>query len=62
MFIEGLTKDKNSQIRSECALGLGQIGPSTFRTLLLALHDASPIVRECASLAILRNMSVESVD
>ena len=46
MFIEGVTKDKSSTIRSECAFGLGQIGASTFRTLLLALHDPVPQVRE----------------
>ena len=54
MFIEGLTKDKNFAIRCECANGLAQIGPSTFRTLLLSLHDPHPSVRDTASQAILR--------
>jgi hypothetical protein len=40
MFIEGATKDRNAAIRAECAQGLGQIGASTFRTLLLVLHDS----------------------
>ena len=62
MFIEGLTKDKNFSIRCECANGLAQIGPSTFRTLLLSLHDPHPTVRDAASLAILRNMTCERVD
>ena len=39
MFIEGVTKEANAAIRVECAKGLGKIGPSTFRTLLLTLHD-----------------------
>ena len=54
MFIEGVTKDKNFQIRCECAQGLAQIGPSTFRTLLLALHDPHPAVREAATVAIIK--------
>lgn len=40
LFIEGVCKDQNPQIRAECALGLGQIGVQTFRSLLLALHDS----------------------
>lgn len=62
MFIEGLTKDKNPLIRCECANGLAQIGPSTFRTLLLSLHDSNPSVRDSASLAIIKNMTPEQVD
>ena len=62
MFIEGVTKDKNAQIRCECATGLGQIGPSTFRTLLLALHDNNGNVREASSQAILKNMQPHEVD
>ena len=61
MFIEGVTKESNAQIRIECAKGLGKIGPSTFRTLLLTLHDQHPIVKEAASNAILKNMSPQSV-
>ena len=49
MFIEGLTKDKSFLIRCECANGLAQIGPQTFRTLLLSLHDANPAVRDSTS-------------
>lgn len=62
MFIEGVTKDKSVLIRQECAYGLGQIGASTFRTLLLALHDSSSKVRDAATLAILKNMTPEDVD
>jgi len=62
MFIEGLTKETNEQIRIECARGLGRIGPSTFRTLSLGLHDRSYIVREAASRAIVRYMTPESVN
>ena len=39
MFIEGASKEKNNLIRAECAMGLGTIGPQTFRSLLLALRD-----------------------
>lgn len=61
MFIEGVTKEANSGIRIECAKGLGKIGASTFRTLLLTLHDPNLAVKEAACLAILRNMTPESV-
>ena len=61
MFIEGVTKESNAQIRIECAKGLGKIGPTTFRTLLLTLHDQHPIVKEAASNAILKNMTPQSV-
>ena len=61
MFIEGVTKESNVAIRIECAKGLGKIGPSTFRTLLLTLHDPSTQVREAACNAILKNTSPESV-
>ena len=61
MFIEGVTKEANSSIRIECAKGLGKIGPSTFRTLLLTLHDPQIAVKEAACLAILKNMTPESV-
>lgn len=62
MFIEGVTKDKNFQIRCECATGLAQIGPSTFRTLLLALHDQHPAVRDAASSTIIKHMTPENID
>ena len=42
MFIEGVTKEQNTHIRIECAKGLGKIGPTTFRTLLLTIHDIHP--------------------
>ena len=61
MFIEGVTKDKNPVIRKECAYGLGEIGASTFRTLLLALHDSNRNVRSGAGEAIVKGMSIEEV-
>lgn len=61
MFIEGVTKESNAAIRVECARGLGKIGPSTFRTLLLTLHDPNPVVTEAATAAILKNTTPESV-
>mmetsp|Transcript_45070 Transcript_45070/g.59768 ORF Transcript_45070/g.59768 Transcript_45070/m.59768 type:complete len:180 (+) Transcript_45070:2060-2599(+) len=57
MFIEGVTKEANPNIRLECAKGLGKIGATTFRTLMLTLHDPHPAVKEAASNAILRNMT-----
>lgn len=57
MFIEGVTKEANPNIRLECAKGLGKIGPTTFRTLLLTLHDPHPSVVEAVCTAILRNMT-----
>jgi HEAT repeat protein len=62
MFIEGATKDRNGAIRAECATGLGLIGPATFRTLLLVLHDGDHQVRDSASAAIVKNMTPESVN
>lgn len=61
MFIEGVTKESNATIRVECARGLGKIGPSTFRTLLLTLHDPNPVVTEAACNAILKNTTPEAV-
>jgi len=49
LFIEGISKERNPLVRAECALGLGQIGPQTFRSLLLALHDETQIVKDAAS-------------
>jgi hypothetical protein len=46
VLIEGLTKDENPKVRGYSAKGLGLFGPSTFRTLLLGLHDTHPGVRK----------------
>ena len=46
VLIEGLTKDDNPKVRGYSAKGLGLFGPSTFRTLLLGLHDTHPNVRK----------------
>lgn len=45
-FIEGASKDKNQTVRKSCCYGLGLIGSSSFRTLLLVLHDNSMPVRK----------------
>ena len=58
MFIEGVTKEANAAIRVECAKGLGKIGSSTFRTLLLALHDPVLAVKEAACTSILKNIQI----
>jgi len=61
MFIEGASKEKNNQIRAECAMGLGTIGPQTFRSLLLALRDDTQLVKDAASKAILKNMALSDI-
>jgi HEAT repeat protein len=61
MFIEGISKESNAQVRAECAFGLGQIGAQTFRSLLLALRDSMQIVKDAASNAIVRNMSLDDI-
>ena len=61
LFIEGVSKEQNPQLRAECALGLGSIGAQTFRSLLLALHDEVQIVKDAASQAILNNMSIYKI-
>lgn len=61
MFIEGVSKDPNPAVRAECALGLGEIGVQTFRSLLLALHDGSQQVKDAASRAILSKMSLQDI-
>ena len=61
LFIEGVSKENNPVLRAECAKGLGSIGPQTFRSLLLALHDDFQIVKDAASQAILNNMSVYQI-
>ncbi len=61
LFIEGVIKEPNWQVRAECATGLGRIGVTAFRTLLLALNDCEQSVRDAAASAILRNMSPEDV-
>jgi HEAT repeat protein len=49
MLIEAMTKDENPVVRGQAIRGLGQVGPSTFRSLLLGLHDPHPSVRKSAS-------------
>ncbi len=61
LFIEGATKDTNPIVRRECVLGLGVIGATTFRTLLLVLHDSCAAVRQAAAEAICNNMTPEAI-
>lgn len=61
IFIEGVCKDENPSIRAECALGLGQIGVQTFRSLVLALHDSQQIVKDAASIAIIKNLPFNDI-
>lgn len=48
-------------MREQCAAGLGRIGVTAFRTLLLTLNDQEQVVRDAAASAILRNMTAEDV-
>lgn len=61
MLIEALTKDQNPQIRAQAAKGLGLFGPSTFRSLLLGLHDSHPLVRKTAAQTISNQFTAESI-
>lgn len=48
-------------MRAECAQGLGRIGVSAFRTLLLTLSDREQIVRDTAANAILRHTTIDDI-
>lgn len=52
LLIEGLLKDPNPLIRASAATGLLKIGPSTIRTLLLALYDKDPMVFKSVTTAL----------
>jgi len=62
MLIEGLTKDDHAIVRACSARGLGKFGPSTFRSLLLGLHDNNSNVRKAAGKAITDNFSIDLID
>ena len=62
MLIEGFTKDKSAKIRAECAVGLQQIGISTFRTLLTGLHDSSQLVRDATCKALLKLGNIDLLE
>jgi HEAT repeat protein len=49
MLIEAMTKDDNYVVRAQAIKGLGVIGSSTFRSLLLGLHDPHPGVRKASA-------------
>lgn len=49
MLIEAMTKDDNPLIRAQAIRGLGAVGASTFRSLLLGLHDPHHSVRKAAA-------------
>lgn len=57
LFIEGVTKEDNVLVKEQCATGLGRIGVTTFRTLLLTLSDREQSVRDAAANAIVKNMT-----
>ncbi len=61
LFIEGLTKDSNPLIRSECAKGLAMMGPQNFRVLLFGLRDLEEIVKTSTLNAILKNFTANLI-
>jgi HEAT repeat protein len=61
-MIEALMKDSNHIIRAEAAKGLGSLGPSSFRTLILGLSDTHPHVRESVASTIYKNFTAESLN
>ena len=56
-LIEALTKDSNHIVRAQAAKGLGLLGPCSFRTLILGLHDCHPYVRKTVASTIYRHYS-----
>jgi HEAT repeat protein len=60
MLIEAMTKDESPLVRAQAIRGLGEIGPGTFRSLLLGLHDPHHTVRKAAAEAI-HSFKVEEI-
>lgn len=60
MLIEAMTKDDSPIVRAQAIRGLGIIGPSAFRSLLLGLHDPHHSVRK-ASADTISEFSVEAI-
>jgi HEAT repeat protein len=61
IFIEGLVNDPNPVIRANCAIGLGEIGVHTIRTLLVGLHDEEEGVRTTVEKVIVTQMNIADV-
>jgi len=61
LLIEGLTKDKNPVIRTECAKGLSIFGPHTFRALIFGLRDTEETVRTATANALRKTFSPQDV-
>ena len=61
IFIEGLVNDPNPVIRANCAIGLGEIGVHTIRTLLVGLHDEEEGVRSTVEKVIVTQMNISDV-
>lgn len=60
-LIEALTKDSNHIIRAQASKGLGLLGPGSFRTLILGLHDCHPYVRKTVANTIYRCFTSRSL-
>lgn len=60
-LIEALTKDSSHIVRAQAAKGLGLIGPSSFRTLILGLHDCHPYVRKAVASTIYKHFSAKAL-
>lgn len=61
IFIEGFVKDANPIVRANCAIGLGEIGVHTIRTLLVGLHDEDNGVRSTVEKVIVSTMNINDV-
>lgn len=61
IFIEGFIKDPNPIIRANCAIGLGEIGVDTLRTLLIGFHDDDPTVRATVEKIIVSQFAIEDI-
>ena len=60
-LIEAFTKDSNHIIRAQAAKGLGKLGPVSFRTLILGLHDPHPFVRKISASTIAKYFTANSL-
>ena len=61
ILIEGFVKDANPIVRANCAIGLGELGVHTIRTLLVGLHDEDDGVRATVEKVIVNMMNIGEV-
>ena len=61
LLIEGLLQDRDEKVRVAITQGLKTVGPTTIRTLLLAMRDKSSNVRHAAS-NVVTSFGVENIE